>query len=186
MSVWVGLEALEEWGVDYEVAEQRPGELVITAPGTYHQGWNAGANLNEAINYADDAVVERLAGYRTCSDSCNPFAESDTKPIRLTWPPSLSRGPLQSKYIHPLSMPKDLGVWKRQNQLPNRDHQRLYSLKDLFQDYVPEKDESLVSNRLLAHAKPIHFQVCQTNSVLRFLPLITSSLLPEFPVRCRR
>jgi hypothetical protein len=36
MSIWVGLKALDAWGIKYEVVEQRPGELIITAPGAYH------------------------------------------------------------------------------------------------------------------------------------------------------
>jgi hypothetical protein len=178
MSVWVGLEALNKWGVAYELAEQRPGDLVITAPGTYHQKWNAGANLNEAINYADDAVVERLAGYRCCSKSCNPSAEPDSEPIRLTWPASLSRGPFQSEYIRPLSMPKDLGVWKPRNTLRKRIIQRLRFWKKSIQDGDLESDESLVINRLLAHANPVKSSDCRKNPSVRFFPITPPSPLP--------
>ncbi len=36
MYVWVSLEKLGEWGVAFELMEQRVGDLIITAPGAYH------------------------------------------------------------------------------------------------------------------------------------------------------
>ncbi len=63
MSVWVSLEKLGEWRVAFELVEQRAGNLIITASGANHQGWNAGDTEAETINYANSAAAWRLAGY---------------------------------------------------------------------------------------------------------------------------
>jgi jumonji domain-containing protein 2 len=64
MSAWVLVEVLEWWDIAYIGVEQRPGELVVTAPGAYHQGWNAGWNVAGAVNYGDGACTARIRGYR--------------------------------------------------------------------------------------------------------------------------
>jgi hypothetical protein len=144
MSVWVSLEILTQWGVAFELVEQRPGDLIITAPGAYHQGWNAGASLAEAINYADGAAVERLARYRPCLRTCHPGAHSKP-PIRLTWPPvsqELVRQDLAS-YSLPLHLLKKLSVWQLLKPTPEKLRRRLEALQCLFEKGAA-KDLSLV------------------------------------------
>ncbi|KAF4042576.1 JmjC domain containing hydroxylase [Phytophthora infestans] len=43
---------LKEFGVPFYRAFQKPGEFVITFPATYHQGFNLGFNIAEAVNFA--------------------------------------------------------------------------------------------------------------------------------------
>ncbi|KAG3035695.1 hypothetical protein PC121_g569 [Phytophthora cactorum] len=43
---------LKEFGVPCYRAFQKPGEFVITFPTTYHQGFNLGFNIAEAVNFA--------------------------------------------------------------------------------------------------------------------------------------
>ncbi|RMX66117.1 hypothetical protein DD238_001171 [Peronospora effusa] len=43
---------LREFGVPFYRAYQKPGEFVITFPATYHQGFNLGFNVAEAVNFA--------------------------------------------------------------------------------------------------------------------------------------
>ncbi|CEG44695.1 DNA damage-responsive repressor GIS1/RPH1, jumonji superfamily [Plasmopara halstedii] len=43
---------LKEFGVPFFRACQKPGEFVITFPATYHQGFNFGFNIAEAVNFA--------------------------------------------------------------------------------------------------------------------------------------
>ncbi|PVH98360.1 JmjC-domain-containing protein, partial [Periconia macrospinosa] len=42
---------LEEWGIGYTIQVCRPGQLIFTMPGTYHQVVNMGQNVAEAINF---------------------------------------------------------------------------------------------------------------------------------------
>ncbi|ETP43407.1 hypothetical protein F442_09836 [Phytophthora nicotianae P10297] len=43
---------LKEFGVPFYRAFQKPGEFIITFPATYHQGFNLGFNIAEAVNFA--------------------------------------------------------------------------------------------------------------------------------------
>ncbi|KAE9024649.1 hypothetical protein PF005_g4154 [Phytophthora fragariae] len=43
---------LREFGVPFYRAYQNPGEFVVTFPATYHQGFNLGFNIAEAVNFA--------------------------------------------------------------------------------------------------------------------------------------
>ncbi|KAG2531608.1 hypothetical protein BBO99_00001827 [Phytophthora kernoviae] len=43
---------LREFGVPFYRAYQKPGEFVITFPAAYHQGFNLGLNIAEAVNFA--------------------------------------------------------------------------------------------------------------------------------------
>ncbi|KAK2036433.1 JmjC-domain-containing protein [Colletotrichum somersetense] len=49
-------ETLEDWNVHFNVVFCKPGELIVTMPGAYHQVINMGPNLAEAINVAWQGV----------------------------------------------------------------------------------------------------------------------------------
>ena len=38
LSLWIPPRTLDSWGVGYTRIIQKPGDLVVTAPGAYHQG----------------------------------------------------------------------------------------------------------------------------------------------------
>jgi hypothetical protein len=86
VSQWVSLGALKAWSIPYTLVEQRPGDLIVTAPCAYHQGWNSGANVAEAVNWGDGCSQQRLADYKACRPSCVDV--KDYKPIQLQWQPS--------------------------------------------------------------------------------------------------
>jgi hypothetical protein len=44
---------LENWGVEFKVIIQNPGDLIITDYDVYHYVWNTGPNLAEAVNLCD-------------------------------------------------------------------------------------------------------------------------------------
>jgi hypothetical protein len=83
MSVWVPAATLDRWHVRYTRVEQRAGELVVTAPGAYHQGWNGGWNVAESSNYGDGASAARARGYRFCNKRTCPIEA----PLRIEWRP---------------------------------------------------------------------------------------------------
>lgn len=64
-SLYIPLGTLDKWGVSYTLIEQKAGEILITLPGAYHQGFSVGATLAEAVNYADDDWTEK--GYCACT-----------------------------------------------------------------------------------------------------------------------
>jgi hypothetical protein len=43
---------LDKASIRYSLILQQPGDLIITFAGAYHQGFNVGANMAEAVNYA--------------------------------------------------------------------------------------------------------------------------------------
>ena len=56
---------LRKWEIKFKLVLQTPGCLVLVQPHTYHYGVNLGANIAEAINYADPKwIVHPL--YREC------------------------------------------------------------------------------------------------------------------------
>ena len=60
---------LRQWGIRFEVVLQRPGFLMLLQPYAYHYSLNLGANIAEAINYADPKwIVPPL--YRPCAVEC--------------------------------------------------------------------------------------------------------------------
>ncbi len=86
--LWVNLGALRAWGIPFHVVEQRQGDLIVTAPGAYHQGWNGGANIAEAVNWGDGMTRQRTAQYRECRPGCytgNVGKDAD-KIVILQWP----------------------------------------------------------------------------------------------------
>ncbi len=61
---------LEEWQIPYKVVHQKAGEVMITFPRVYHQGFSAGYTFAEAVNYADqDWSIE---GYQECDSQYCP------------------------------------------------------------------------------------------------------------------
>jgi hypothetical protein len=85
MSVWVPVEVLERWGIAHVGIKQRPGDLFVMAPSAYHQGWNAGWNVAETINYGDGASATRVRGYRHCKPTC-PIRRTDIWPEAIPEP----------------------------------------------------------------------------------------------------
>ena len=49
---------LEQNGIPFTRMMQRPGEFVVTYPGSYHSGFNTGYNCAESCNFATKAWVE--------------------------------------------------------------------------------------------------------------------------------
>jgi hypothetical protein len=75
-SLMLSLGCLEEAGVRSLLVKQNPGEMMVTWPMAYHQGFNEGANVCEAIAYGTSMWHEgfiRNGGeqvYRKCSKNC--------------------------------------------------------------------------------------------------------------------
>lgn len=67
-SVYLPENLLELLNIEYTSVEQHQGEMVITFPFAYHQGYNAGPNIAEAIGYASDRweVFIREGLYQNC------------------------------------------------------------------------------------------------------------------------
>lgn len=66
--VYLPLGIMKRAGIEYQIIIQHPGELVFTFADTYHQGFNLGPNLAEAINYATD--LRNIAADLPCSSIC--------------------------------------------------------------------------------------------------------------------
>jgi hypothetical protein len=84
LGVWVSLGALQSWNIDYLIVKQMPGELMVTAPEAYHQGWSVGAIAAETIHFDDGASERRHATYKPCSANCYPEAKRQ-RPVQLQW-----------------------------------------------------------------------------------------------------
>jgi len=72
---------LDAWDISFKVIRQLPNEAVVTLPQSYHQGFNAGYNLAEAVNYADsnwDTV-----DYRDCEEQHCPAGFIHSEKMRL-------------------------------------------------------------------------------------------------------
>ena len=70
-ATWYPISTLEEWEIPYTVIHQRAGEVVITFPQVYHQGFSAGYTFAESVNYAD--ADWNLQNYRGCKAGTCPF-----------------------------------------------------------------------------------------------------------------
>jgi hypothetical protein len=81
MSAWVPVEVLDDWEIRYTRVVQRPGQLVVTAPWVYHQGWNGGWNAAEAINFGDGWSAARTRDYRHCVAQQCPVSS----PLKIQW-----------------------------------------------------------------------------------------------------
>ena len=65
-ATWYPVSILEEWKIPYTIIHQRAGEVVITFPQVYHQGFSAGYTFAEAVNYADaDWNIQDYCGCST-------------------------------------------------------------------------------------------------------------------------
>lgn len=75
-SVFLSRGALELAGVRSILVRQQQGEMIITWPLSYHQGWNEGASVCEAIAYGSASWRATFVGrggahvYRACSHKC--------------------------------------------------------------------------------------------------------------------
>jgi hypothetical protein len=71
--IYISTTELDKWGIPYTIVDQRAGEIVVTLPSTYHQGFSLGYTKAEAVNYADkrwDPGNTR----NPCGRSCPKFA----------------------------------------------------------------------------------------------------------------
>ncbi|XP_055307723.1 uncharacterized protein LOC129571875 [Sitodiplosis mosellana] len=58
---------LEENAIGFTRIIQYPGQYVITLSGGYHQGFNAGFNLAEAVNFGSNRWIQFLPKFENCS-----------------------------------------------------------------------------------------------------------------------
>ncbi|KAF8459309.1 JmjC domain-containing protein, partial [Terfezia claveryi] len=65
-SVFVPTWVLERAGVRFTKVLQENGDMIITFPWAYHEGWNQGLNVAEAIGYGDVDWERWVRGYRVC------------------------------------------------------------------------------------------------------------------------
>ena len=79
-SVFVPTWVLERAGIRHTQVLQQPGDMVITFPWAYHEGWNQGLNVAEAIGYGDVSWERWVRGYRACNKRC------PLKPIEMRFP----------------------------------------------------------------------------------------------------
>ena len=49
---FLSIKLLKESGIKFNIVIQEPGEYMIVDPGVYHQGFNLGYNVAEAVNFA--------------------------------------------------------------------------------------------------------------------------------------
>ena len=63
---------LKKAGVPFEVQIQRPGDVIITAPGAYHFGVNLGFNVAEATNFGIPEWIPKGREAKVCM--CRPNA----------------------------------------------------------------------------------------------------------------
>jgi jumonji domain-containing protein 2 len=140
LAVWVPQAALQRWGISYDVVEQRPGELMVTAPGAYHQGWNGGANVAEAVNYGDGASAERAEAYIPCSATCYP-ARPKPAPVVLRWRPSPVDGAA--------SLTQNVAHCVIERVLPKPDVELLSAVRS-------QVEESRLDKKQVGHARRIY------------------------------
>lgn len=110
-SIFLPKQTLEAGGVRSWTTRQTPGEMVVTWPLAYHEGWNEGVNVNEACGYGtkrwkklfaevvppdgtgspdgagsnnnnNNANCHGTGMYRPCEGKCSG---SDAPPIRLVY-----------------------------------------------------------------------------------------------------
>lgn len=68
--IWILFCQLGEWEIDFLIVKQEGGAVLGTATGDYHQGWNGGANVAEAVDYAGSSAAVAPASYRPRVQGC--------------------------------------------------------------------------------------------------------------------
>ncbi|KAF8464440.1 JmjC domain, hydroxylase-domain-containing protein [Kalaharituber pfeilii] len=79
-SIFVPTWVLERAGIRYTKVVQAPGDMVVTFPWAYHEGWNQGFNVAEAIGYGDVKWERWVREYKICGRRC------PVKPIEMRFP----------------------------------------------------------------------------------------------------
>jgi hypothetical protein len=72
LAQWFGLGGLSARRVPWRLVEQQPGDLLVTAPGAYIQGWSGGASVAEFIVWEDWLARQRLVGYQAAVRNVTP------------------------------------------------------------------------------------------------------------------
>ena len=60
-------EYLKKAKISYDFLEQNENEFIVTAPGSYHWGFNCGFNVAEAINFTNSIWTDKLKDIKTVS-----------------------------------------------------------------------------------------------------------------------
>lgn len=76
---FVSPKVLQRHSIPFHIVVQRPGDLILTLPDTYHEGFNVGINVCSAVNFADAhwllfraAYFQRLGKNMAClCQDCN-------------------------------------------------------------------------------------------------------------------
>jgi hypothetical protein len=82
MMLHVGVDVLRHSDVPFTLDEQQAGDLIVTAPGTIHRGWNGGANIAIAVNWGDGLTCLRMANYVNRHARCVPYTR-DKQVLKL-------------------------------------------------------------------------------------------------------
>ncbi|KAI5807571.1 hypothetical protein DFH27DRAFT_523201 [Peziza echinospora] len=85
-SIFIPTKVLARAGIKYTEVEQRPGDMIVTFPWAYHQGWNQGLNVAEAIGYGDKGWEGWVRSYKICGKRC------PVPPIKLEFPEDFGKG----------------------------------------------------------------------------------------------
>lgn len=65
--LYIPLYVLVERGIPFRIVPQEPGQIIITLPGVYHQGWNSGPGFSVAQNISADFGFPRMRDASWCS-----------------------------------------------------------------------------------------------------------------------
>ncbi|KIM27436.1 hypothetical protein M408DRAFT_24645 [Serendipita vermifera MAFF 305830] len=78
-----------EHHIPVNVLVQQPGDLFLPDAHAAHEGWNTGANMAEAVNYADMAAIRHIEE--------TLMVDSSKKDVRCAWPCVCGEYPLPGK-----------------------------------------------------------------------------------------
>ncbi|KZF20056.1 JmjC-domain-containing protein [Xylona heveae TC161] len=157
-SLYLPEETLRTIGVCYTRVVQHQGEMVITFPFAYHQGYNTGPNIAEAIGYASERweIFIREGLYQNCRRS---NCKIDPIQMDFSFIKHISGRGLESKMTRrPYKSEKSLGAadggrrgWATQRNVRRSHHQKNDS-QSLFvgQDSSSSSDEAedMVEHRI--------------------------------------